>query len=179
MAGIFDTFQTFLDTNATLRPFTETLLRSIGSSASFNYLLLRSLLTGQDCNLFKNINWTQCAKDSALRELGKRLVKQNETIRSQNAGLILELKEILAKHISADAKLYFDSEDAAVYAQALADKSSSSAQVSETLMEASLLLDSVANAGAGKYQKQLTTLQNRIADLEGRYAVIAKNSYSS
>lgn len=167
MAAVFETFQSFLDTNATLRPFTETLLRSIGSATSFNYLLLRSLLTGQDCSLFKNINWTQCAKDPALKDLGKRLVKQNEAIRTQNASLILELKDILAKHISSDAKLYFDSEDAAVYAQSLQDKSTSSAQVSETLMEASLLLDSVANAGGGKYQKQLATLQHRIADLEG------------
>lgn len=166
MAGVFETFQSLLGNFPPLRPFTESVLRSIGSTTSFNFLLLKSILTGQDCSLFKQINWAQCSKDQAFRDLGKKIVKQNEQIRSQNASTILELKQILSSHISPDAKLYFDEEDAKSFAQGLLDKSTSSAQVSETLMECSLLLDSVANNGLGKYQRQLSTLQSRIADLE-------------
>jgi hypothetical protein len=82
--------------------------------------------------------------------------------------MLLELKSILAEHLSPQAKQYFDEEDAVRFVSTLGERCSNSGLVSDGLMECSHVLDSVGNSGIGRYQKQVAAYQARIRDLEGK-----------
>lgn len=153
-----------------LRPFTDIILKSIGGSAAYVYNIYKSVLTGQDCSLFKTIDWKSCSKDPKLKELGKRILKVSEEYRDTHINLITEFKELLSDYLTE--KTYFDTEDAKNYASALKERYSSTANISDVLIEMTLLIDTVSGKNEAKFKKQLNNLNSRIQELESKMILI-------
>jgi hypothetical protein len=147
-----------------LKQYTETILRSTGASMCFVASVFKSVLTGQDCKVFSDVDWKACAKSGKFKDFTKKLVTANQSFRKENFRLLGELKEILAEFITD--KSCFDEEDAKAYVTALEDKYSTSSSVCDGLIELTVLMDSVMGKNESRYKKQISNLQNRILELE-------------
>ena len=134
-----------------LRPFTEVILKSIGSSMCFVYSLYRSILTGEDCSIFRSIDWKACAKDPNLKELGKTIIQANEKFRETNIAMITKMKNLLATHLTE--KTYFDEDDAKVYAKSLQDRFETTGPIGDTLLEITNMMDFISGKSEGKFKK--------------------------
>lgn len=149
-----------------LKQFTETILRSTGASVCFVTSIYKSVMTGQDCKVFADIDWKACTKSGKLKDFAKKLVQVNQSFRKENIKLLEELKETLAEFITD--KSCFDEEDAKAYVTSLEDKYSTSSSVCDGLIELTALMDSVMGKNESRYKKQINNLQSRINELESK-----------
>lgn len=147
-----------------LKQFMETIIRSTGASMCLIFHIYRSVLTGQDCKVFSDIDWKTCSKSGKLKEFTKKVAQVNHSFRKENFKLLGELKDLLADFITD--KSCFDEEDAKTYVSNMEDKYSTSSSVCDGLIELTALMDSVMGKNESRYKKQITNLQNRIQELE-------------
>lgn len=160
-----------------LKQFSETVLRSLGSSVCFLVAIYKAVMTGQGCRVFEGIDWNACARSGKLKQISKRLVSVNEQYRKANINLISEVKDVLADFITE--KTCFDEDDARTFAESLEERFSTTSQVCDGLLDLTMMLDQVTGKTESRYRRQLSNLQNRIVELESNYGLQEQNDQLS
>ena len=147
-----------------LKQFSETVLRSMGSSLCFLMAVYKSVMTGDGCSIFTGVDWKACVRTGKMKTISKRIIKANEDFRKANLLLINELKEIIAEHITE--KTCFDEEDARKFSNSVEERYSTSSLVCDGLLDLTEMLDLFTGKNESRFRRQLNNLQNRISELE-------------